>query len=621
MASNVPRPTLTATGYQSPTELEILAGVQADMNAAFVTTLNFGTVTNPTPQGQLAASWAAIIGACYDSFCLLANSNDPAYAFGRYQDAIARIYFLQRDPGESTVADCVCVGLAGTVIPFGTLAQTREGVKYFATTTSTIPASGRVTIPFAGQTTGPVPCPADTVNVIFQNIPGWDSINNPEAGVLGSDPETRAKFEERREESVALNSRNTDQAAHGSVNDVAGVLDAYVIDNYNSYDVAVTPEAVIEGDITGTTLTVNEVRSGTIKVGQTITGSNNTGISVESGTTIVSETTPNEEYEVSVSQTVAVTTLNLGGVVLGANCLYAAVVGGDADDIAQALWSKKSPGCAWFDGNTTATVYDDSEPYPPPGIAYEVKWETPSALPFAFKVTLVDNPAIPANAETLIDGALIDAFAGNIDGIPRARIGFKVLSSQYIPAITALGTWAQVASLLMGTKNSAEAEATAAFGASFTGSASGTTLTASSVIGFISVGDTIVGSGMPAGTTIVAYGSGTGGAGTYTLSQAATSSSASLTAQSNVMVVSAVASGVLAVDQYVFDAAANVAEGTRIVSQVSGTPGGAGHYVTTQTQRLASQAVLLVVPNLAVVQVRIDQVPTTDDNLIQVEIV
>lgn len=66
--------------------------------------------------------------------------------------------------------------------------------------------------------------------------------------------------------------------------------------------------------------------------------------------------------------------------------------------------------------------------------------------------------------------------------------------------------------------------------ASFTGTGSGTTLTAASVTGAILAGQTVTGTGVPAGTTIVAQLTGTaGGAGTYRTSAATTSSSASLT--------------------------------------------------------------------------------------------
>ena len=59
---------------------------------------------------------------------------------------------------------------------------------------------------------------------------------------------------------------------------------------------------------------------------------------------------------------------------------------------------------------------------------------------------------------------------------------------------------------------------------SFTGSTSGasTTLTAASVTGTIAVGQVIAGTNIAAGTTITALGTGTGGAGTYTISPAST---------------------------------------------------------------------------------------------------
>lgn len=66
--------------------------------------------------------------------------------------------------------------------------------------------------------------------------------------------------------------------------------------------------------------------------------------------------------------------------------------------------------------------------------------------------------------------------------------------------------------------------------ASFTGTGSGTNLTTTSVTGAILPGDSVSGTGVPAGTTIVSQTSGTAhGAGVYVTSAATTSSGASLT--------------------------------------------------------------------------------------------
>jgi len=69
-----------------------------------------------------------------------------------------------------------------------------------------------------------------------------------------------------------------------------------------------------------------------------------------------------------------------------------------------------------------------------------------------------------------------------------------------------------------------------AVSASVTGSISGTTLTVTAVSsGTLSVGQTLSGSGMTAGTRIVAKGTGTGGTGTYTVSASQTFASGAIT--------------------------------------------------------------------------------------------
>lgn len=68
---------------------------------------------------------------------------------------------------------------------------------------------------------------------------------------------------------------------------------------------------------------------------------------------------------------------------------------------------------------------------------------------------------------------------------------------------------------------------------SFTGSIAGTTLTVTAVAsGVITLGQTLSGSGVTAGTTITGYGTGTGGNGTYTVSASQTVASTAITGAS-----------------------------------------------------------------------------------------
>src|ERR1019366_1775010 len=160
-----PQLQFTSTGVIVPTEAAILAGVQADMNAAFGGNLN---ASLETPQGQLASSQAAIIAASYAAMLNLVNSIDPAYASGRMQDAIGRLYFITRNPPEATVIQILCSGLTGITIPVGALVQDVSGNIYSCTQSGTIPAGGSIPLPFACTTVGLVSVPSSVT--IYQTV-------------------------------------------------------------------------------------------------------------------------------------------------------------------------------------------------------------------------------------------------------------------------------------------------------------------------------------------------------------------------------------------------------------------------------------------------------------------
>jgi hypothetical protein len=426
MTTNVPPIVFTPQGPVAPTEAQILAGVQADYDAAFDGGLD---PSLSTPQGQLATSTSAIVGNGNDSFLFMANMFNPDFAQDRWQDALAAIYFLQRKPSEPTVVQAVCTGGQGVQIPAGALAKAVDGNLYSCTDGGVIDNTGSITLTFACNAVGPIPCPANTLTKIARAIPGWDSINNPADGTLGNNTETRAEFETRRKESVAKNSRGTIQAVQGEVLDVSGVLDAWSVQNDSS------SPAVISG------------------------------------------------------------------VTLAKNSIYVSAVGGADQDVANAIWSKKSPGCG-YNGNTTVTVVDDSSGYSPPLPSYQVTFERPTSLAILFAVVIANSLQVPSDVIAQVQAAIIGAFAGS-DGGARARIGSTIYASRYYPPIAALGSWANIISVLVGSNNNA--------GAVFTGSISGTALSVSATAsGAVAIGQTISDAAglITPGTTILS-GSGT----------------------------------------------------------------------------------------------------------------
>lgn len=511
MTTNVPTLVFTATGGVMPTDAEILAGAQQDINAAFGGNLN-GALE--TPQGMLASSEAAVISAAYSTLLALANYVDPAFATGRFQDAIGRIYFMTRKTPMATVIQVTCSGLTDLVIPAGSLVRDPAGYIYASDLAATIPSGGSVQVQFTCQTVGAVSVPSSVA--IYETLSGWDSATFI-SGVQGYDVENRAAFELRRQSSVAANANNQNAAVLGAVLKVSGVVSAYVTDNYNKYPIAANPDALVTGSITGTVLTV---ATGTgVKVGQFVSG-----VGVQDGTYIVSlgtGTGGTGTYNVNINQNVPSETLQLGGKQINSNSLYVCVSGGTPASVAAAIWSKKNPGCG-FTGNTTETVYDTSSQYGSPGIPYQVSYQTALNTPIFIAVSIRNSPFVPSNAATLIQNAIINAFSGADGGAP-AWIGSTVLNSRYSSPIMALGSWVQLVSVLL--VSSAGTPDTV-----FTGSISGTTLTVTSVTsGTLTQGMGLVGTNVSGGTLLGAQLTGTaGGVGTYAVNTSQTAASASI---------------------------------------------------------------------------------------------
>jgi hypothetical protein len=223
----VPTVTFGPNGFQAPADPAIFAGVQTDINNAFGGQLS---TNQGTAQYQQATSESAIISDANATMIQLFNGVDPAFAAGRMQDAIGRIYFITRLPATSTVAQVVCSGLTGVTILLGALITAQDGNQYQCTQQGEIGATGSVTLPFACVATGPIACPAQTFT-ITQTIFGWDTAVSSVAGAIGDLVESRAAFELRRQNTVANNALGTLDAVLAAVLLVAGVLDAYVMDN------------------------------------------------------------------------------------------------------------------------------------------------------------------------------------------------------------------------------------------------------------------------------------------------------------------------------------------------------------------------------------------------------
>lgn len=235
ISTSVPQPVFSLTGITLPTESAVLSGCIVDLNAAFGNNLTFynsaGTFLSSRPQSQIVTTNTAVINSAMGLLVYLASQFDPATATGRIQDGIASINFLTRNSATYTSVPCTLTGAVGTIIAAGVKAQDTSGNIYANAGTVTIGSNGTAQATFNCLTAGAVQCPAGTLTVIYQIVPGWDSITNPSDGVTGTATESRADFEARRQESVSFNAIGINGAILAAVKAVDGVIDAYVADN------------------------------------------------------------------------------------------------------------------------------------------------------------------------------------------------------------------------------------------------------------------------------------------------------------------------------------------------------------------------------------------------------
>ena len=129
-----------------------------------------------------------------------------------------------------------------------------------------------------------------------------------------------------------------------------------------------------------------------------------------------------------------------------AHSVYVGVVGGVAEDIAEAIESKKDAGCG-MTGNTTVLLPDTDYSYPQP--VYTYQFNIPDSLPVKFLVTIASNPNLPANIVQLATQAVIDTLSGT-NGSQRARMGGEIFASSYYGPISAISNTVQIIGIKVG---------------------------------------------------------------------------------------------------------------------------------------------------------------------------
>lgn len=175
---------LEPQGVIVPDTSTTLAEVEGEWKQALGSDL---VTTADTPQGVMITAEALARNNVIKNNAALANQINPNIAGGIFLDAILALTGVQRNAQTpTTVTNVTVTGVAGTVLPVGTLAQTAAGDRFQLTSQVTIPDAGTTIGNFQSVNDGPIPCGDGALDEILTAILGWETVTNNQSATPAS---------------------------------------------------------------------------------------------------------------------------------------------------------------------------------------------------------------------------------------------------------------------------------------------------------------------------------------------------------------------------------------------------------------------------------------------------
>lgn len=135
---------------------------------------------------------------------------------------------------------------------------------------------------------------------------------------------------------------------------------------------------------------------------------------------------------------------------LAPHSVFVGVIGGLDSAIANAIWNKKSTGCA-TNGNTSVTIYDTTYSSPQP--AYTINFNRPTNTPVYITVTLAANALLPSNIDELVINAIQTSFTGT-GATDRVKMGSTLYASRFYSGVASIDSSINIVDIHIGTSAS-----------------------------------------------------------------------------------------------------------------------------------------------------------------------
>ena len=187
-----------------------------------------------TQDYQMIAEFADCLDDVYSLIVEAYNSRNPDYATGTALDMIIPLNGLRRITATYSTVLLTLGGVAGAVIPAGSLVQDAANYQWAIGSDATIGSDGTVAVMATCTQAGSVSAPANSITQIMSPTYGWVSVTNESDATAGQDTESDALLRDRRVKSVANTGVSIMESIYGTVRALSGVTKERLYQNNGS---------------------------------------------------------------------------------------------------------------------------------------------------------------------------------------------------------------------------------------------------------------------------------------------------------------------------------------------------------------------------------------------------
>ena len=236
---------LSDSGYRAPRMADILAQMQADLEARLGVSIDWNPETGDLVLQNIFAVVAARVGAISEASQAVYDARNRDAATGIQLDDLGTIIGVERRAATFSTATVTCSGIPGTMIPAGKLVGgggVAGDAQWALTSAPTIGGGGTVDVTVQCTMSGAVAATSGQIDAILQPVAGWTSVTNANAAATGQPYQSDADYRFAQENEVEQQGTSSLAAIRANILAVdadtglppTGVTQAIVIDNPTS---------------------------------------------------------------------------------------------------------------------------------------------------------------------------------------------------------------------------------------------------------------------------------------------------------------------------------------------------------------------------------------------------